>query len=233
MSLRITSFLIALLVTTSAWAAPQFKYAEPKPSGLVAQEGNLQAFVGKTYWTSPDGGGIIGAVDFYSLPGINKFEVSQDSQFTIVEVIDKPDTYTTFFKVRFDDKNKTIGYLTTDEFLLKSEPPQNPFFHWSVTTFNISDKAPPAQIVNNLIADSKSEENDRIRATEAWLATVIKKRNSNPPRLGMNSSQVRSSSWGNATDINRTVVQGLTREQWVYPWGFVYLSNGTVTAVQD
>ena len=41
-------------------------------------------------------------------------------------------------------------------------------------------------------------------------------------------------SWGNPININRTIVKGLTSEQWVYGWGtYLYFDNGVLSAIQD
>lgn len=61
--------------------------------------------------------------------------------------------------------------------------------------------------------------------------------------LGMNASQVRLA-LGKPTTINKTIVQSLIREQWVYRWkvpgedytfktAYVYLDNGIVTGLQS
>lgn len=51
--------------------------------------------------------------------------------------------------------------------------------------------------------------------------------------LGMNK-EMCTASWGNPIDINRTIISGLTSEQWVYGWGtYLYFDNGILTAIQD
>ena len=38
----------------------------------------------------------------------------------------------------------------------------------------------------------------------------------------------------NPINRNRTIVSGLTSEQWVYGWGtYLYFDNGKLTAIQD
>ncbi len=50
--------------------------------------------------------------------------------------------------------------------------------------------------------------------------------------LGM-SKEMCISAWGNPIDVNRTIVKGLTHEQWVYGWStYLYFDNGILTAIQ-
>lgn len=51
--------------------------------------------------------------------------------------------------------------------------------------------------------------------------------------LGMNK-EMCTAAWGHPIDINRTIVRGLTSEQWVYGWGtYLYFDNGVLTAIQN
>jgi len=54
--------------------------------------------------------------------------------------------------------------------------------------------------------------------------------------VGMSGNAVLAS-WGRPRDINRTVTANGTRQQWIYgefpSARYVYLTNGTVTAIQD
>ena len=55
--------------------------------------------------------------------------------------------------------------------------------------------------------------------------------------IGMTEHQLWQSMWGKPTSINRTVTENNVREQWVYRGGvkegYIYLTNGVVTAIQD
>lgn len=54
------------------------------------------------------------------------------------------------------------------------------------------------------------------------------------PRLGMTKAEVEASLWGKPIDINRTVTQYSTREQWVYGNGqYLYFTDGILTSFQD
>lgn len=51
--------------------------------------------------------------------------------------------------------------------------------------------------------------------------------------LGMNK-EMCIASWGSPIEINRTIIKGLTSEQWVYGWGtYLYFDNGVLSAIQD
>ncbi len=51
--------------------------------------------------------------------------------------------------------------------------------------------------------------------------------------LGMNKEMCKSA-WGHPIDINKTIVRGLTSEQWVYGWGtYLYFDNGVLNAIQN
>lgn len=51
--------------------------------------------------------------------------------------------------------------------------------------------------------------------------------------LGMNK-EMCIAAWGHPININRTIVKGLTSEQWVYGWGtYLYFDNGVLSAIQD
>lgn len=53
------------------------------------------------------------------------------------------------------------------------------------------------------------------------------------PKIGMTELEVYGSSWGYPKSINKTTTAAGTREQWVYDFGYVYLTNGIVTAIQE
>jgi len=52
-------------------------------------------------------------------------------------------------------------------------------------------------------------------------------------KLGMNK-EMCISAWGNPININRTILDGLTWEQWVYGWGtYLYFKNNILSTIQD
>lgn len=55
-----------------------------------------------------------------------------------------------------------------------------------------------------------------------------------PPAIGMTAEEVRKSTWGEPTKINKSTYSWGTSEQWVYSgYRYVYVENGIVTAIQE
>lgn len=76
--------------------------------------------------------------------------------------------------------------------------------------------------VQRLVAQAADDRDAaRVKRHEAWV--------------GMTADQLRKS-WGEPEWGNRTVTASTTRDQWHYqhrPFSYVYLENGTVTALQQ
>lgn len=54
------------------------------------------------------------------------------------------------------------------------------------------------------------------------------------PAIGMTAEEVRNSSWGKPSDINKTTTAYGVHEQWVYSGNrYIYLDDGIVTAIQE
>ncbi len=53
------------------------------------------------------------------------------------------------------------------------------------------------------------------------------------PYVGMTSFEVYSSTWGAPKKINKTTTVNGVSEQWVYDYGYIYIINGYVTAIQE
>lgn len=57
------------------------------------------------------------------------------------------------------------------------------------------------------------------------------------PSIGMNPDEVRNSTWGEPSDINKTTTKYGVREQWVYRSSmknkYIYFEDGLVTAIQE
>lgn len=51
-------------------------------------------------------------------------------------------------------------------------------------------------------------------------------------RIGLNADGVLRSCWGKPARRNVTTTASHTEEQWVYNTGYVYLTDGVVTAIQ-
>ena len=54
------------------------------------------------------------------------------------------------------------------------------------------------------------------------------------PAIGMTAEEVRNSSWGKPSDINKTTTAYGVHEQWVYSGNrYIYLDDGIVSAIQE
>lgn len=54
------------------------------------------------------------------------------------------------------------------------------------------------------------------------------------PQIGMTSSEVKSTNWGNPDKINKDTYSWGTTEQWVYNnKGYIYFRNGVVTSISE
>lgn len=53
------------------------------------------------------------------------------------------------------------------------------------------------------------------------------------PKIGMTEQEVCASSWGYPKKQNTTTTANGTRVQWVYDFGYIYFTNGVVTAIQE
>lgn len=57
------------------------------------------------------------------------------------------------------------------------------------------------------------------------------------PSIGMTGDEVKSSKWGEPSDINKTTTKYGVSEQWVYKYGteyrYIYFEDGIVTAIQE
>lgn len=53
----------------------------------------------------------------------------------------------------------------------------------------------------------------------------------------MTADEVKNSTWGEPSDINKTTTKYGIREQWVYKYStknkYIYLDDGIVTAIQE
>ena len=63
---------------------------------------------------------------------------------------------------------------------------------------------------------------------------IVKKED---PTIGMTPEEVKNSTWGDPSDINKTITKYGVREQWVYRSSvknkYIYFEDGLVTAIQE
>ncbi len=56
----------------------------------------------------------------------------------------------------------------------------------------------------------------------------------NEPEIGMTAEEVKNSTWGKPTKINKTTTKYGVHEQWVYSSGkYIYFDDGVVTSIQE
>ncbi len=76
----------------------------------------------------------------------------------------------------------------------------------------------------------KQRESETARAVADEEARVAK----GPVKIGMNTAQVLSSSWGSPSAVNKTTTAAGVKEQWVYGIKtFLYFESGKLTAIQE
>lgn len=75
---------------------------------------------------------------------------------------------------------------------------------------------------------------ERIAIGEKERKERIESARGKNPTLGMTYDEVKASLWGEPVDVNRTVTQYGTHEQWVYGNGqYLYFDDGVLTSFQD
>lgn len=87
------------------------------------------------------------------------------------------------------------------------------------------------------LADEKKLQAEKIKLknyyTKKFGAKIANYINDGKVVLGMNK-EMCTASWGEPNDVNRTIINGLTSEQWVYGLGkYLYFKNGLLSAIQD
>ncbi|MBS4539831.1 hypothetical protein GOQ27_15255 [Clostridium sp. D2Q-11] len=87
-----------------------------------------------------------------------------------------------------------------------------------------------------LIHQTLSEWKESIETRKAYAKERERKKDQSlkpEPRIGMSAQEVEESSWGKPYEINKTITQYGTSEQWVYSLDrYIYLDDGVVTAIQ-
>jgi hypothetical protein len=163
--------------------------------------------IGKTYWFSSDGGETVAKKK--EIVAGTYFELPPGSSIKIVS-IEKDDRYKTEDMYRVALSNGEHGFVT-------------------VRLFEASQRG--GSIVSY---DPRKKEASRIAAIKSkkWPAKIEQAAIEQSVILGMTSDQVLLA-LGKPEKINRTVYPRGVHEQWVYPGGYLYLDNGTVTSYQD
>lgn len=76
-----------------------------------------------------------------------------------------------------------------------------------------------------------------VTSSTTSITTVIRTTSAPDPRIGMTPEQVRASSWGTPSSINKTTTMYGVHEQWVYrsttKTRYIYFDDGVVSAIQE
>jgi hypothetical protein len=149
-----------------------------------------------------------------------------------ISFVDSKDSYylNSFYFLKNGDREVKIELgsgLVNDYFMLETE--------FKKQEFEKQKKEEQRKI--ELQEREKKEQQERIKFTNDCIAKWGQKMGDyiadGKVVLGMNK-EMCIASWGNPIDINRTIVKGLTSEQWVYGWGtYLYFDNGLLSAIQD
>lgn len=184
-------------------------------------------YINRTFWIASKRKAPI-RFDFFLEPppygslSPNKFFADSDTSFTVLErVVDKRPSkwdrialYTTVFKIKFLDGKE--AFVIGDQ-LQRSED----------ATLGHLSRGRKENWSLEYIYESEPK---KLKAQLARKAGPKKEGVS----IGMTATNVRASSWGAPAHINRTTTADSVREQWVYSsGGYIYLTDGVITAIQN
>ena len=149
-----------------------------------------------------------------------------------ISFIDSKDSYylNCFYFLKNGDREVKIELgsgLVNDYFMLETEFKQQ----------ELEKQKKEEQRLKEQQEREKQEQQERIKFRSECIAKWGQKMGSyiadGKVILGMNK-EMCTAAWGSPIDINRTIVRGLTSEQWVYGWGtYLYFDNGVLRAIQD
>lgn len=98
---------------------------------------------------------------------------------------------------------------------------------------NTNNKNQLKQLEVQFTSHQKKEELDNLRRVKAAETAERKRKKSRGVTIGMSREDVLASSWGRPEKVNKTTNQYGTSEQWVYPGGYLYFEDGTLTTIQN
>lgn len=116
-----------------------------------------------------------------------------------------------FGKPVFSDKVQGITHYKINEDILFSLTRSSMCIGWNEQNRTRFENAKPADAAHNDAKPQKSA-----------------------PAIGMTAEEVRNSSWGKPSDINKTTTAYGVHEQWVYSGNrYIYFDDGIVTSIQE
>jgi len=188
-----------------------------------------QKYVGRRFWITPNPKATshIKFVDTLGQYGYQntEFVVTEPTSFVVSGFTrQRNDNYA---QVTFQDGK--VAYLK-ENVSFEYDPKEASLFEhmYSLTeyTFDFVEYIFPMSPADLKVALEKK------RSKAAAAAAALKARGG--VRLGMTADQVRKSSWGKPSSINRSVGSYGVHEQWVYGGNnYIYLENGRVTSIQN
>ncbi|NMM64361.1 zinc-ribbon domain-containing protein [Clostridium sp. P21] len=105
-----------------------------------------------------------------------------------------------------------------------------------ISSSQLGDNRTTINLLVSYGADEKiaREYNIEFAARSKYSNTTVNTSNKKEPRIGMTADEVRKSTWGNPSHVNKTTTASGTSEQWVYSNNkYIYLENGVVTSIQE
>ena len=225
------SVAIISIFLCSNVAAEKYEYADDISKKIAEDADNeKRSLVGKMFWIYPKDNAI-SHIEFYDEPSISgkEFHVSQKEMFEIIDLVhdgdglcDSNGSYLNYYKIRFKDGKE--AFKKTYDF--KSEI-YNPEYDDINEKYSEKIYKEDPDIIKKRIAKKNAEQKARNAKHNA------KRKALGGVRLGMTKEAVLKSNWGKPQHINKTIVEGLIHEQWVYGGGLLYFENGILTAIQN
>ena len=95
----------------------------------------------------------------------------------------------------------------------------------------ITEGTSELETLNPKCQAEKDQQEAEVQAARAAAAALAAKPGA---RIGMTMKQVlNGTNWGKPDKINRTITAKTVTEQWVYENGYLYFTNGFLTAIQN
>lgn len=213
-----------------------------------------QDFIGKTFWYVPNPKSSFRIVFFSKLEDklnykpVAKFTPLEKTTFEVkgVHQLSREDDYT--YEVQFPDGK--VGYIKgragfEGHIYRDYLDPINEYIFTEDSEVILAREKQKEELAQkeNEIALKKELEANKIREAEQIAQDKKAKKAASVAKakwkarggvsIGMTKSEALASNWGKPNDINRTTTANGTEEQWVFDGGYLYFTNGKLTAIQN
>jgi len=216
----LSAIIIALLLPNCSFAQ-YTKQADVEAKEHAQEIEEVNWYMNRTFWIAAKPKAPIRIEFFDSMPtqrifSSGKFFVDKDTSFTVIDKFPEGAgsmdyIFMTIFKIKFSDGLE--AFVRGDQLQRNTK----------VTLGHLSNGRGESYTMEYIYDEPPKK-------IKARLAALPKK---SGVQIGMTANEVRASSWGAPKDINRTTTVNGVREQWVYSGGYLYLTNGVVTAIQN